>query len=252
MQLFHGWKDSFKIFAPRNLGLFLLVSLNAARQAYKVWFKVSWPLFVLFVAQQFFVMWIAPAHWGLEFIEKMVQLILLVTLILSLRPSVKRKSLAYFYDYRWHVGLLVLIGGADFIIARECMHVPIVLGNLLHPLVLIFLATLLLFYYDTPGRIRDFFLSCWRTCMLLLYGLPFYVVMLAVMSLCYWLIVLVVGHLYIPLACLFHVDPLNGWYGFVYFLCVFFIIFVFSMLPLACVATFYTKRIHDYSERFFG
>jgi hypothetical protein len=43
------WKDSLKIFIPRNLKLFSLVSLNAARQTYKVWLRLLWPLFILYI-----------------------------------------------------------------------------------------------------------------------------------------------------------------------------------------------------------
>lgn len=253
MQLFHRWNDALKIFIPRNFKLLSLVSGNAARQTYAVWLKLFWPLFVLYVVvQPLFVMLYVHAHWSSDFIEKMIQLLLFSTLVLALRPSIKRKTISYFYDYRWHIVLVAFLFCADFFVAREHMQVPLFLGHLFTPLFLVPLATLMLFYYDTPGRVRDFFASCWRALKLLWFGLPFYILLLIATGFCYWVIALIFGYVYSPLAQVLGTDPLNGWYGYVYLMLVFLTIILFSVIPLAFAATFYTKKVHDYSEQFLG
>lgn len=249
MQLFHMWKDSLKIFIPRNLKLFGLVSLNAARHAYRVWFRFFWPLFILYILSGA-VAGYAPRSAAL--VGAVSCFGLFIAIILCVRPSVKRKTYAYFYDYRWHVALVGVLFFADYFVAMEHMANPILATHLFAPLFLVPLTVFMLFYCDTHGRLRDLFLSAWRTLKMLWYGLPFYFILIVATGIFYAGISFLLWELFFPLAYVFRTVPLNIFYGVWYSLFVQVVIFIVSVIPVAFVASFYTKKVHDYSERFLG
>lgn len=249
MQLFHMWKNSLKIFIPRNLKLFSLVSLNAVLQTYKVWLRLLWPLFILYMLAGVVAVY-APMSGALA--VAIFNFGLFVTLILAMRPSVKRKTYAYFYDYRWHVAMMAVFFFVDFFVAMEHMYKPFFLAHLFAPVIVIPLTTLMLFYCDTPGRLRDYFASCWRTIKMLWYGLPFYFILTVATGIYYFVISELLWKLFFPFAYILRTMPMNSLYGCFYSLFVSLAIIVFSVVPIGFAATFYTKKLHDYSERFFA
>lgn len=249
MQLFHMWKEAFTFFAPSNLKVWSLVSINAARHTYKTWLRYFWPLLVVYLVAGSLCLHIPMTS---EFFVAIATFGLFVTLIISMRPSIKRKTMAYFYDYRWHMAVLALFFFADFFVALEHLSQPVLTSYIFTPIFLIPLATLVLFYCDAHASVRDFFVACWRTIKLLWYGLPFYCILIVVTGICYQGISFVLWELFFPLAHIFRTVPLNVFYGLFYSLFVHVVLMIFSVIPAAFAASFYTKKVHDYSERFFG
>jgi hypothetical protein len=156
------------------------------------------------------------------------------------------------YDYRWHVAMLAVIFFADFFVAMEHLSESILLSNLFVPYLMIPLATFMLFYCDTPGRLRDLFVSAGRAIKMLWYGLPFYFILMVAAGVWYVSLSFVLWQLFFPLAYVVRTVPVNGFYGYFYSLFVSLVIILISVIPLAFAATFYTKKLHDYSEKFLG
>lgn len=249
MQLFHEWKDSFLIFFPRNVRIFGLAALNAAWQAYKVWLSLFWPLFVLYGLVGFvalfsvrsFTLLLAMLRFGLFF-----------SLILSVRPSVARKTWAYVSGYWLHGVMLGVFFFIDYFVSLEHLAQPMLTAYLFSPFFSLVLATGVLFYCDTMGRLRDYFLAWWRAIKLIWYGLPFYGVVFVVAGVCYIILAQLVSTLFYGAELIARGAVFNQVYTVFFSLFAQLVFVLFSLIPISWIAIFYTKKIHDYSERFFG
>lgn len=159
MYLFQSWKESLLFFKPENFKLFFLITLKTVMQGYKTWFKYFWWLFVVYILP------------GTDFFAFLIAELIFFSFLLSVRPSVKRKTLKYFYGYRWHFNYFywLLIS----ILCYTFLKVIPVGGGLLRAIIFPIEVFLILFWLDSRLNIKNFFLSIWRASKMYLFSLPF-------------------------------------------------------------------------------
>jgi len=221
MQLFQLWQDSLKIFIPRNFKLFGLVSLNTALQTYKVWLGRFWALFVAF----FFIDFFLSRSKGLALpnvpFALLTQFLLLVTLYLSVRPSVARKTYTYFIGYgsRFLLYTLILLPFFSLFLAID----------LFLPMKAVPLTFFMLFFLDSRGSLNDFFGSFIRAVKMIVYGLPFFLILFLASFALYSIV---------SIALAFGLPPQFR------FLTKHFLLLL-SVVPVSFAANFYTKKVHE-------
>jgi len=260
MQLFQLWKDSLKIFIPRNFKLFCLVSLNAAIATYRVWLPQFWMLFVVsFVADLFPLLpfRLGPLHLSVSaLISIMAKYLLFMTLLLSLRPSVRRKTYRYFLTYGPHIGFI----GLFFFIKTFFFQIVGRVGpaaadlfamSLFVPLALVPMTIFLMFYFDTPGRFKDLFSAIWPSGIkMVLFGLPFLVLFAWAAHLVYWLMFYFLGLGLFPFVSIIRSAPSSD-LAFFYWALVKHALILVAVIPASFTANFYTKRLHDNYNLYF-
>lgn len=260
MQLFQMWKDSLKVFIPHNLKLFSLVSINAAVKTYSVWLGLFWPLFVvsfLSDALYIFPFSVGPLHLSLSALVSIIsKFFLFITLFLSLRPSVKRKTYAYFGGYLPHVTILaILFFTKNFLfhalIGMEARSADLFATSLFAPIYSIPMTVFMLFYLDTKGKFKNLILSGFRFLKMLWYGLPFYLILALVASVTSSILLFTLGLFLFPFMNLLRIAPI-GFASLILWSFVKHIFILFSVIPIAFAASFYTKNVHDQSKRYFG
>lgn len=133
MYVFHAWKSSLELFLPKNLSLFLLVTLKLIRDGLKTYFKYGWPFFIVALVGLFMTFYSVDIYGRILHNEQLAQHLgersvvmiavslgyLLVQLCyalssffvaLSMRPSVDKKNCAYMRKYakKYFFGYLLL------------------------------------------------------------------------------------------------------------------------------------------------
>ncbi len=185
MQLLQCWKDSLSIFLPKNFKLFSLVTLKSLYQSFKLLGIYGLPFVILFITQSFIVEAVLLKYnsFVLAKYDFLIRLFFLLLSLLSLsvmmlliiRPSVKRKTLSYFYDYIVGVfygitfSSLLLLSIFNIFKNFFLTYLNIVLIFFLIPIVL-FSG---LFYFDSKQRLQDLFLSLLRGFKMMIYSYPF-------------------------------------------------------------------------------
>src|SRR5436190_21360269 len=99
MTLFQAWGDSLSLLKPKNLKLFVLVTLKSIIDAYKVLVVYWWWLFAIIAG-----CYIMPYAWTdslmvyeyAEIISRCAYQVLLFATIVSTRPSLMPKDWDYF------------------------------------------------------------------------------------------------------------------------------------------------------------
>jgi len=248
MYLFQSWKESLLLFKPENFKLFMLVTLKLLIEAVKVWLKYFWWIIVFAVALDITSFFLKGIVLGLSL--AFVRYFLLFAFFLSVWFSVKRKTLSYFWSYKCYLVLLMIVvllmvsefillmflGGAIFLIfggpnAYAAFVVASTTERLLlfGPLIWIFV----LFFLDSKGRVRDFCFSFWRSCKMLVFNFPFYLIMFLLSEF---------------IRDLFHFNV-----SFIRLTRLDFYINLLLLPIYICVFTnFYIKRMHDQSKFYFG
>jgi len=242
MYLFQSWKESLLFFKPKNFKLFALVTIKSIIETLKVWLKYFWWVLALFIVSDII------SHFQFVFLPMfrfLSTLLLLFTLVLSARSSVKRKTLEYFWGYKFYFLLtilcflvlspLVLLYGLGVVYIFPTYGSYTLLFDsffraffLQLPLVLLSI----LFLLDSRGKCGDAFLSVFRAFKMVAFNYPFCVCMFFILDFC-------LGGIF----------AINGTLGLQFmnsqFRLLFFIIHV-------CVFTnFYIKRSHDQYKLYF-
>jgi len=175
----------------------------------------------------------------------------LMTLYLSLRPSVKRKTPAYFSDYKTHtilLGLLFFIKAFLFqiIFRTGPFGADLFVLLMVFPFSIVAMTLFMLFYLDSRGGVLDLFWSWWRSLKMCIFGLPFCVVVSAIGYLVYFfaastLLVLVniLPSIFSEKAVLLLSSIMKH------------AVILLSVPVIAMVANFYTKRLHDQFSLYF-
>ncbi|MGE0207089.1 MAG: hypothetical protein AB7R69_04560 [Candidatus Babeliales bacterium] len=182
------WLNSLKFFLPKNITLFLLVSLNAMWQAWKIIGFYFWWIFLIEPAMVYLNPFILTLHnWVavslfMTFFLPVVQLAILCIIILALRPSVALKNYHYFSHYTGHfLSYLMVIGIIFFIMVMGTIFsVTHTFTAFLNPMVqwffiqcsMSFMIFSAFFCFDAPLT-PDVLLSFWRGFKMVWYGLPF-------------------------------------------------------------------------------
>jgi hypothetical protein len=200
MNMFVAWRDSLSLFQPKNLKLFLLVTLKAMMDALKVWIKYFFWLpfigpvlnFVLpRLVRESDLMIIAPI------LSILVALLWLVSVLLAARPSVAIKNCAYFRSYIWRmiyvlpIYLLVMYGRVLFqglFVGIAPVLSVAVLGAvfataLVNYFASVYLVNYALFVLDSDGSIMQSVRSLLYAAKMTLYSYPFYFIFYFLVSL---------------------------------------------------------------------
>jgi len=268
MQLFQSWKDSLKFFKPQNFKLFGLLALNTMVKTLGVWLRLFWPLFVFSFLADYAYHWTRYLAWPLHlvviFVSMVSKFLLFVTLFLSLRPSVKKKTYDYFCDYRAHVAVCALFIFAIF--AKNILFELLtyystlsgeifILEHFVSPLVVIPATIFFLFYFDSRGSLKDFLWSVIRWFKMVWYGLPFFFVLVWGL----WITYFLMGYFFFFMAYLFmRFLPGTVFIFFVIQLSQFFqtlfsqFFMILAVIPASFAANFYTKRLHDQYKEYFN
>lgn len=121
MQLLTVWRGSFALYKPKNIKLFLLVTLKTIAEVCRVWASHFWFLLILYVVGDIFINpFELPSWFFLDFFSAKIGVasilkyagLLHTTLYLSTRPSVELKTYSYFAKYLVHgvyIGIWLLL-----------------------------------------------------------------------------------------------------------------------------------------------
>lgn len=187
MSLLKSWSDSLVILYPSNLKLFLLVTLNSIRQAFRVWSEVVlgnfWIFFFVLYSWMRLVVYdrpdsIFPYPYGLV-LELGYSILVIFIAYLTLRSSVRRKTFHYFLSYYKHffyffvvsVSVRFLLCGTQ--VNYNSISYAILIGVSLVVLFLWMHAFSILFFLDSPAGLSKYARAAYNGMKMILYNLPF-------------------------------------------------------------------------------
>lgn len=167
MTLIQSWIDSLQLLKPKNLQLFVLVTLKSILEAYKLMFKYFWWLIALqLICYQF----VFSAPYIFVIATAAIQNLLFFMLCAVTRPSVVKKDCAYFrsqlYPYAYIIGFLTLMVGIGsllgVVISQEMQLLPVFVWTVFY----------MLFFLDSEKSIKSFCMSLWYALKMMLFNLP--------------------------------------------------------------------------------
>jgi hypothetical protein len=251
-RFFNSWLESLALFIPRNAKLFFLVVLKTALSTYKHLAFYGWWAFLLVLISSSVALYL-PASWFVFIKPIWLGFFWFFMIILSVRPSTKRKTWPYYLDYIPHFFFLLLVSFGVTGIMNLLLSLTYSLASqgstiltyifmlLLYPIVfllsfsfdlymwwfspwLIFTA---LFVCDSHFSISRFMRSLWRALLMVIYNFPFCIIFYFALR---WFLILVLYALHA-----FGVPSIvgNG------------LVLLFSPVPIVIFTCFYTKRLHD-------
>ena len=253
MYVFHAWKSSLELFLPKNLSLFLLVTLKLIRDGLKTYFKYVWPFFIVTLVGLLMTFYSVDVYGRILHNEQLAQHLdertvvmiavslgyLLVQLCyalcsffvaLSMRPSVDKKNCAYMRTYtkKYFMGYILLqallfvffMVPFCFISSGVCCSVDIDVTVSQYYFFVIFNIVATLFYLDLNRSFVTIPKAIWFSIKMCFYNLPFVTIMSLIVSV----------FLYVLSLC-----PPIVW---VLWLLIYPLLF-------ALVTNYYTKKVHD-------
>ncbi len=171
MVLLHTWKNSLNVLIPRNLNLFLLITINTCIKACYVFIKSAWPLFIPFIFLWYVLVVYTFTFLGARSVTIVISIIHYLFFFLwcvATRPSVNRKTIGYFFSYFrrfWYLIPLIYIDSTFFGIYGLFVSVIFTL-----------------FVLDSEGSIRSFLYSLVRTAKMIFYNLPVFLIVSFIIS----------------------------------------------------------------------
>ncbi len=197
MFLLRSWKESLALFVPKNFKLFLLVTIKSAVETYGFLVYYFWWLMLLVLVFDMGCYYPECVLKGTTWarIETTLKLLLLFVLFVLVRPSVPLKNYTYIKQQirKSLLGFLVIYGffymirpeiGSFVMNSFSKLLGPSTAFNLLYtllifiyddaPLVIlpVFVFSVL-FFLDSVGSIKEFFLSVWRGIKMFFFNFPF-------------------------------------------------------------------------------
>lgn len=235
MHILQSWKESLTLFKPSNFKLFFLVSARSFGLALKTFF-VYWGWLILFFWMYHFMI---PHSLSAQLnIEVIVRALLLFLFICCLRPSASIKNMHYFIKMIRKFWIVIVMTIGLYIIDSKLLAVNIIFDTSFYLFFSLLITLYLLFTLDSDGSIKNLILSAYRSLKMLLYNLPWFLVIALVFTLLEILelgISMYIAHFSDSLAMILH-NILQGMvYGF----------------HVALLANFYLKRLYDQIELYF-
>ena len=245
MQLFQSWKESLLIFKPQNFKLFLLVTLKAIADTYRVWLKYWGWLFIVNIVFVGISQIGGQAQPYVQVIADYIESTILFMLFLIVRPSLRPKNYAYFMSYKSSM-YFIYVGA----VAVATIFVWLATWTLFNHLLLLFipkwialntwfvygmfLAYLFSFYtlflLDGDCTTQNALASFIRSGKMIGYNLPF-----IMPSFIFFIILLLIIRPFINLGPVVYQNAL---------------IFL-APIPLCFLTNFYIKRLHDQFDLYF-
>ncbi|MFC1842579.1 hypothetical protein ACFLYU_02900 [Candidatus Dependentiae bacterium] len=228
MYLLQSWQESVEFLKIKNLKMLLLVTLKSIYSNYK-FFSSMLLLFVLFEKSLWRLIFGVDIH-----IFDLIQKILLASFVflfaLIARPSIKRKTVSYFWDYKWHfVYWLITIILFFGVIFRTFRPFQILFLNPVNESIFFIAGVFFtLFWLDSRLRVKNLVFSLWRALKMFIFNFPF----CFVCSIPY-VILLFAGRFVYPGL----LPKILELLLFIFYICFF--------------TNFYTKRLHDQFALYF-
>jgi hypothetical protein len=172
MTLVQSWIDSLGVLKPKNLQLFLMVTLKSIVEAYKLMFNYFWWVLIIQL--------ICYAQVSVQtfLIATALQPLLLFMICAATRPSIVKKNCAYFrsqlFSFLCYMGLLAGIAGIVFVL-------NVSMPTLFYVLFYIWVPFFIFFFLDSEKNIKGYFLSMWYALKMILFNLPLIVCAYAVL-----------------------------------------------------------------------
>ena len=235
MHILQSWQESLSLFKPSNFKLFLLVSIRAFGLALKTLF-LYWGWLILFFWTYDYVI---PESISQQLnIDSVLRSILLFLFICCLRPTTPLKNAEYFakmFGKFWYV-ILIIIG--LYWLDSKLPDLNIIVDSSVYLCFSLVLTLFLLFMVDSDGSIKSVLLSLYRSVKMLVYNLPWFLIIALVFTILEILelgISMYVAQFSDSLAVIVH-NLLQGvFYGF----------------HITLLANFYIKRLYDQIELYF-
>ena len=256
MTLFQSWADSLTLLKPKNLQLFVMVTIKSIIEAYKLYFKYFWWLLIIFLASSLgpnfqytitnYTSFSLLLFFFYAFGVSLFYRIPLLAVCLITRPSILQKDCSYFCT-QFKKNFLWLC--MDFLISIVTILCFMGIMKALPPahffqfsILISFLSLLLsffqwsfnvfcvLFFTDTDGGFKNYFLSLWAALKMSIYNLP----LICVINACFFLPIIFFNHVV-------YISPVMK-----------LIIGAFLMPIGVCTyANIYIKRLHDQFDLYF-
>lgn len=236
MTLIQSWVDSLQLLRPKNLQLFVMVTIKSIIDAYKLYFKYFWWLLLTLPLLFLFFIPNTPIQFSTMhcLCNTLYGLLLLGACFLT-RPSILQKNCSYLrtqfkkiilYWLSWNLLLFPLF----FISSYSSWYIFFVL-----------------FFVDSEGGFKNLFLSMWKALKMVIYNFP----LIFVINLCFGLFLLILTPL---IQIIFRVSPMPinmyATYANIYSKQI--IIGAFLMPIGVCTyANIYIKRLHDQFDLYF-
>jgi hypothetical protein len=191
MTLIQAWIDSVQLLRPKNLKLFVLVTIKSIIEAYKLLFKYFWWIVPAFIAVALLFSLIGPIalpnyygpieaiidrnrYWfyaHMQEISYVLYSLLFLAVCFITRPSIDKKDCKYLRTQYKRIILYSLILMALGISSLSAWHVFVVL-----------------FFLDSRGGPKNFFLSMWYALKMIIFNYPLLAVIGILLHLPFWLI----------------------------------------------------------------
>lgn len=244
MTLLQSWADSLTLLKPKNLQLFVMVTIKSILEAYKLYFKYFWwlllamPLF-LFIGPDFVVARYVETHNGSQTLAYYLTLLgiaaslyglLFLAACFATRPSILQKDCSYFRTQFKKIILYWFVWGAlRVLLMKYTLYwklMPLGVVSLRAPELIFFV----LFFADSDGGLKNIFISLWNTLKMLVYNLP----LLCIVVFCFSLPTVLFNYF-------MYISPLMK------------IIIGALLMPIGvCTyANIYIKRLHDQFDLYF-
>ena len=219
MTLVQSWVDSLTLLKPKNLQLFAMVTIKSIIEAYTLYLRYFWWIFIGMVICYFLLIDPDTTARGVTLsvlvLSQFFYALLFLAACFVTRPSIMRKDWKYFTSKQ-----------AVLCIAY-CSLLIFVVGSGLSPWSIF----LVLFFIDSDLRPKSFFLSMWNALKMVIYNYP----LIVIMGICLYLPVLIFDNT-------FFINPLLR------------NIIAALLLPIGvCTYTnIYIKKLHDQFDLYFN
>jgi hypothetical protein len=180
MTLIQSWADSLTLLKPKNLQLFVMVTIKSIIEAYKLYFRYFWWVIHLMVVEALFPYYFQLPEYALYnssynhvffFISCWLYELLFLVACFSTRPSILQKDSAYFWFQLKRIALFWIF-------------VPIFSWSSATYYGYIFTV---LFFADSEGGPKSFLLSLWNAIKMVVFNLPLMMILGGVVYLIGWL-----------------------------------------------------------------
>jgi hypothetical protein len=230
MTLVQSWIDSLQLLKPKNFQLFAMVTLKSIIEAYKILLRYFWWLMICIVACAFIPM-MFPALTPISWFANLNNINLLwfscafysawfLAVCFSTRPSIGRKDWQYFGNMT----------------SKIIVCLAVFLGFFWPEAFSVWTIFWVLFYADSDGGIKQFFISMWNAFKMLVYNFPLLCIIAIMLKFPFWLCSLAIFHFgYTPILLS---NPVLALYMNS-------IAMILSPIAICTYANIYIKKLHD-------
>jgi len=239
MTLVQSWIDSLALLKPKNLQLFVMVTIKSIIEAYKLYVRYFWWLLLIivicfFIAPDYLVSFknrdtISLASYAtiLGIVRSLYGILFLAVCFIT-RPSIVQKNCNYLRTHYkkiivyWLLWFVLMTASSVWMILVPLFIVSSYSSGYIFSV---------LFFADSEGGLKSFLFSLWNALKMIVYNCP----LLLIMGICFYLPVLIFNSI-------FFISPLMKH------------IIAAILLPIGvCTYTnIYIKKLHDQFDLYFN